>query len=178
MILEDIFNGLQGGSSPEDSQNNSSENTNEIITTKEVKKMARNFVEYHIQEGAFHTFKVSAGQTIRIGQMVEIVGDRTVGVAGAGSTKAIGVVYSGSVGKDGLNTGYVGDEGDVVTVVALKPLVYLEAGEAVTAGDVLVTEANGTAGAIDTVGGQSAMNKIGLALEGATAGERFLAMIG
>ena len=140
--------------------------------------MARNFVEYHIQEGAFHTFKVASGQTVKIGQMVEIVGNRTVGVAGAGSTKAIGVVYSGTVGKDGLNDGYSGDEGDVVTVVALKPLVYLEAGDGgVTAGDILKTDANGNAVAL-VEGTDSSFAKIGLALEDGTAGERFLALLG
>lgn len=140
--------------------------------------MARNFVEYHIQEGAFHTFKVASGQTVKIGQMVEIVGDRTVGVAGADSDKVIGVVYSGTVGKDGLNVGYSGDEGDVVTVVALKPLVYLEAGAGgVTAGDKLKTDANGNAVAL-VVGTDSDLAKVGLALEAGTAGDRFLALLG
>lgn len=134
--------------------------------------MARNFVEYHIQEGAFHTFKVASGQTIKIGQLVAVAGDRTVKVAGAGE-KAIGVVYSGSVGKDGLNVGYVGDEGDVVTVVALKPLVYLEAGATVSAGAVIASGDNGTA-----VAGTGVEPEIGIALEGANSGERFLVLLG
>jgi len=134
--------------------------------------MARNFVEYHIQEGAFHTLKVATGQTVKIGQMVTVTGDRTVSVAGAGEN-AIGVVYSGSVGKDGLKVGYVGDEGDVVTVVALKPLVYLEAGGAVKAGDVLASGANGT-----VVTSPDGSSRVALALEGANTGERFLAMLG
>lgn len=143
--------------------------------------MARNFVEYHIQEGAFHTFKVASGQTVKIGQVVEIVGDRTVGVAGADSQKAIGVVYSGTVGKDGLNVGYVGDEGDVVTVIALKPLVYLEAGSAVTAGDMLASNGAGTvkphtSTATFVAGEYNAV--VGIALEAGAVGERFLAMIG
>jgi len=95
--------------------------------------MARNRVEYYIQEGAFHTFKVNADETLFIGQPVAIRGDMTVGLADAGE-EAIGIVYSGSVGKDGVNEGYKGDEGDVVTVVMLKPLVYLTAGGAVPAG--------------------------------------------
>lgn len=138
--------------------------------------MARNFVEYHIQEGAFHTFKVASGETIKIGQLVTVGGDRTVKVAGA-SDVAIGVVYSGTVGKDGLKEGYVGDQGDVVTVVALKPLVYLEAGDAITAGDILKAGDEGTA--VPVIGdGSDLAQKVGIALEGATQGQRFLAMIG
>jgi len=138
--------------------------------------MARNFVEYHIQEGAFHTFKVASGQTIKIGQLVKVAGDRSVAVAGDGD-KAIGIVYSGTVGKDGLNVGYDGDEGDVVTVVALKPLVYMEAGGAITAGEGLKAGANGTAVPLAGDGSDLAL-KVGIALEGATSGNRFLAMIG
>ncbi|MBL5777000.1 hypothetical protein HV436_01450 [Bacillus sporothermodurans] len=104
--------------------------------------MARNKVEYHIQEGAFHTFKVKAGQTIKIGQPVVVSGDMTVSLAGAG-TEAIGIVYSGTVGLDGVNDGYKGDNGDVVTVIVLKPIVYLTAGGAVTAGDNVEVGAGG-----------------------------------
>jgi hypothetical protein len=134
--------------------------------------MARNFVEYHIQEGAFHTFKVNAGETVKIGQLVSVKGNRTVGVAGAGDD-ALGVVYSGTVGLDGVNDGYQGDNGDVVTVVVLKPLVYLEAGAGVTAGSALEAGANGTA--INNAGTNP---KIGTALETKTTGERFLAILG
>lgn len=103
--------------------------------------MARNKVEYHIQEGAFHSFKVNAGETLFIGQPVAVRGDMTVGLANAGE-EAIGIIYSGSVGKDGINEGYKGDEGDVVTVVLNKPLVYLTAGGAIPAGgDVQVGDA-------------------------------------
>lgn len=143
--------------------------------------MARNFVEYHIQEGAFHTFKVASGQTVKIGEVVEVVGDRTVQTAGPDSQKAIGVVYSGTVGKDGLNVGYVGDEGDVVTVVALKPLVYLEAGVDVNAGDKLASNGAGAVkphASTETFSAGEYNAVIGIALEGATAGERFLAMLG
>jgi hypothetical protein len=138
--------------------------------------MARNNVEYHIQAGAFHTFKVAAGQTIRIGQIVELTGDLTVGVAGADSDSVVGVVYSGTVGIDGLTDGYKGDNGDVVTVVVLKPFVYLTADGAITAGAILTAGANGraVAGATPTVG-----TRVGIAVTGAaTAGEKFVAMLG
>jgi hypothetical protein len=138
--------------------------------------MARNFVEYHIQDGAFHTFKVASGETIKIGQLVQIAGDRTVEVAD-GTKTAIGVVYSGTVGKDGLGVGYVGDEGDVVTVVALKPLVYLEAGGNITAGALLKASGSGQAVAIDTATGNG-YDAIGVALEAGSLGNRFLAMLG
>lgn len=95
--------------------------------------MARNKVEYHIQEGSFHTFKVASGQTVKIGEPVKVTGDMEVSLAGAGE-KAIGIVYSGTVGKDGISVGYEGNEGDVATVIALKPIVYLTAGGAIPAG--------------------------------------------
>lgn len=136
----------------------------------------RNLVEYHIQDGAIFTFKVKAGQTVKIGQMVELTGDREVQVSGASSTKAIGVVYGGTVGKDGVGVGFLGDEGDVVSVVVLKPLVYLKASGAVTAGANLVTATGGdvkVAGAVGTETGRI----VGMAIQGASSGERFVAML-
>jgi hypothetical protein len=137
--------------------------------------MARNRVEYHIQEGAFHTFKVEAGQTAYIGQFVEVAGDRTVQPAGAGSTKVVGQVYSGTVGLDGLTDGYKGDNGDVVTVIALKPLTYVEVGGAVTAGANLKADSGNAVS--HTEGTDSDNAVIGLALEGGASGERILAML-
>lgn len=104
--------------------------------------MARNKVEYHIQAGAFHTFKVQAGETLFIGQPVAIRGDMTVGLANEGE-EAIGVVYAGNVAKDGVNEGYKGDDGDIVTVVMNKPIVYLTAGGAIPAGGDIQVGANG-----------------------------------
>jgi hypothetical protein len=104
--------------------------------------MARNKVEYHIQAEATFTFKVEAGQTLKIGQPVAVTGDMKVGLAGAGE-RALGIVYSGTVGIDGVNVGYQGDKGDVVTVVVNKPLVYVTAGGAVTAGADLEVGAGG-----------------------------------
>ncbi|MGG3623117.1 hypothetical protein ABES25_06080 [Bacillus gobiensis] len=139
--------------------------------------MAQNFVESHIQQGALHTFRVQAGKTVKIGEMVEVAGDRTVQTAGTGSTKAIGVVYSGTVGKDGRNVGYSGDDREVATVVVLKPFVFLKANIAITAGDVLKADTNGGVAVVDTAT-SNGYDSIGLALEGATAGERFLALLG
>lgn len=103
--------------------------------------MARNKVEYHIQEGAFHTFKVQTG-TLKIGQPVKIAGDMAVALAGAGEG-AIGIVYSGTVGIDGVNVGYQASKGDVVTVIINKPLVYLPVTASVTAGADLEVGADG-----------------------------------
>jgi hypothetical protein len=136
--------------------------------------MAQNRVEYHIQDGAIFTFKVAVGQTIRIGQLVELTGDREVSLPTGLSTKLVGVVYGGTVGIDGVNDGFKGDNGDVVSVVVLKPFVYLEAGEAITAGALLSSGANGVA---MTTGATNA-NKIGMAIQGASAGERFVAILG
>ncbi|AWC27143.1 hypothetical protein CG478_000960 [Bacillus cytotoxicus] len=140
--------------------------------------MAKNFVEHHIQQGGLHTFKVEAGQIVKIGEMVEITANGKVQVAGADSQKVVGVVYSGTVGIDGKNVGYSGDENMVATVVVLKPFVYLEAGATITAGDALKTEAGGKVVKLNTVAGDTALIKIGLALQGANAGERFLALLG
>lgn len=138
--------------------------------------MAQNKVEYHIQAGAFFTFKVKADQTLKIGQLVELTGDREVGLATAGSKKAVGVVYGGTVGIDGIGEGFKGERGDVVTVVILKPFVYLTAGGTITAGAHLKTGTNGNAVAL---GGTDTFDmKIGTAITGATSGASFLAVLG
>lgn len=138
--------------------------------------MARNKVEYHIQEGAFHTFKVASGQTIKIGQPVKVTGDMTVSLATKGD-QAIGIVYSGTVGLDGLNVGYKGDNGDVVTVIVLKPIVYLTAGTGgVTAGNPIQV---GDAGKfIHRDGTTNTGEVVGIALSGALADADFIALLG
>lgn len=135
--------------------------------------MAKNRVEKHIQAGAFFTFKVAAGQNIKIGQLVELTGNREVSVAGAASSKVVGVCYSGTVGIDGVNDGYVGDNGDVVTIVVLKPLVYLEANGAIAAGDLLASSAGGT-----VVAGGTGDTLVGHAVEDGTDGQRILVLLG
>ena len=137
--------------------------------------MARNKIEYHIQEGAFHTFKVASGETIKIGNPVVVTGDLSVSLAGKG-TDAIGIVYSGTVGLDGLTVGYQGDKGDVVTVIVLKPIVYLTAGATVAAGnDVQV----GSAGKFVYSDGTTYTGVIiGKALSGAVVDEDFVALLG
>ena len=99
--------------------------------------MAKNKVEFHIPHTAFFTFKVAAGQTLVAGDLVSITGDRTVSRAAAGA-RVVGVVYSGTVGKES----YVGNDGDVVTVVVNKPFVDLTAGGTVAAGALLEAAAN------------------------------------
>lgn len=138
--------------------------------------MALNKVEYHVQSGAFFTFKVQAGQTVKIGEIVEIVGDRTVKTAVADSQAPVGVVYSGTVGVDGVTTGYQGNNGDVVTVIVLKPIVYLTAGATVAAGNQLKTGANGTA-VPATVATDLYNERVGIAITGAASGSKFLALL-
>lgn len=140
--------------------------------------MAKNFVESHIQNGAFHTFKVEAGQVVKIGDVVEITANGKVQIASAGSQKVIGQVYSGTVGVDGRNVGYSGDDAQVATVVVLKPFVYMLAEEAITAGDALKAGASGGVAVLDTVGGDTALNKIAMALESGSQGERVLCLLG
>lgn len=135
--------------------------------------MARNKVEKHIQAGAFHTFKVKAGQTVKIGQFVEIQGDMEVGLPSAlTSQKVIGQVYSGTVGLDGVKDGYKGDNGDVATVIVLKPMTYVPAGEALVAGDVF--QANTAGKAVKLTTGI----KAGLIIHGAGNGEDAIALLG
>lgn len=132
--------------------------------------MARNKIEYHIPAGSFHTFKVAPTKTLYIGQPVVITGDMEVDLAGAGE-KALGIVYSGTVGVDGINSGYKGDDGDVVTVVCLKPLVYLTAGGTVTAGDLVEVDGNGDF--VTVTSGEP----VAVACSGATSSNQFIAAL-
>lgn len=141
--------------------------------------MAKNLVEYHIQDGAIFTFHVAAGHTIKIGEFVEISGDRIVSAAQDGSTKVVGIVYSGTVGVDGVNVGYRGDHGEVVSVVALKPIVYAKAAGAIAAGDSLQTAGSGKHVATLDTATATGFEKIGMALTGASAaGEEVIVMLG
>lgn len=141
--------------------------------------MAQNLVEYHIQDGAIFTFKVAAGQNIKIGDFVEVSGDQTVSPAADGSTKVVGIVYGGTSAKDGVGAGYSGDKGHVVSVVALKPLVYAKAAGAITAGDSLQTAGSGKQVATLDTATATGFEKIGMALTGASvAGEEVIVMLG
>lgn len=142
--------------------------------------MAQNRVEYHIQDGAIFTFKVKAGQTVKIGEIVELTGDREVQTAAANSQKVVGVAYGGTVGKDGVNVGFKGDEGDVVSVVVFKPFVYLTASGAVTAGSFLKAAAAGKA-AVHTDAGTYTVGDgkqvFGMAITGAADSAKFIAIL-
>lgn len=142
--------------------------------------MAKNYVEQYTQAGAFHSFKVEEGQTVKIGQLVEITPNGKVQVAGAGSIKVLGTVYSGTTGKDGRNVGYEGDKGEVATVVVLKPLVYLEASGTVTAGDSLKAGVNGTVvthSSGTTFVQDEYKQVVAMALASGTTGERVLSIL-
>jgi hypothetical protein len=139
--------------------------------------MARNKLERHIQAGAFHTFKVKAGSTLKIGDIVEVSGDLEVTKAGATSTKVIGVVYSGTVGIDGVTDGYQGNNGDVVTVITLKPQVYMTTGGAVTAGQVLKSDANGKIVPL-VIGTDNDNARVGLALTAGASGADVVVLLG
>ncbi|MGI2792231.1 hypothetical protein [Bacillus cytotoxicus] len=141
--------------------------------------MAKNFVESHIQQGAFHTFKVEAGQVVKIGDVVEITANGKVQIAGAGSQKVVGQVYAGSVGVDGRNVGYSGDNNEVATVVVLKPFVYMLAESAtITAGDALKAGSTGGVAVLDTASGDTALQKIAMAIESGSQGQRILCLLG
>jgi predicted acyltransferase (DUF342 family) len=139
--------------------------------------MARNKLEYHIQSGSFQTFAVKAGQTVKIGEIVEVSGDLEVQRATATSTKVLGVVYSGTVGVDGVTVGYQGNNKEKVTVIVLKPIVYLPAGATVTAGAVLKSDANGKIAPL-VIGTDNDNARVGIALTGATAGNDAIVALG
>lgn len=96
--------------------------------------MARNKVEYHIPHHAFFTFAINTGETLVPGDLVKLTGNLTVGAASAAADNVLGVVYAGTVGK----SEYKAADGDKVTVVVNKPLVYLTASAAVVVGAKLV----------------------------------------
>src|SRR5574343_1414824 len=140
--------------------------------------MGMNTVEINIQDGALHTFKVKAGVNIKIGDLVEISGDYEVQKAGVTSTKVIGIVDSGTVGIDGINVGYSGDQKHVVTVVMLKPQVLIKAGTGgLTAGNIVKSDANG-AGVALVQGTDSDLARVGIVLKGATAGNMAVVALG
>ncbi|AMR60054.1 hypothetical protein LEO2_15 [Bacillus phage Leo2] len=140
--------------------------------------MAQNRVEVHIPHTANFTFKVQAGQNVKIGDFVELSGDREVKPAAAGSKKVIGMVYSGSVGIDGVNDGYSGDKGQVATVVVNKPLVYATVTDSapVAAGDPLkVTSAKRVA----TLGEDDTLDmKVGTAVTAGGTGQKIVILLG
>lgn len=135
--------------------------------------MARNFVEVHIDDASLFSYRVKAGQNIKIGELVEISGDLEVQKAGAGSVKVIGIVFSGTVGVDGINDGYEGDKKHVVTVALAQKgnQVYLKAGTGgLVAGDLVKADANGH-GVKVTVGTDAPEAVVGVVQKGAVAGE-------
>lgn len=129
--------------------------------------MAQNKVEYHIPRDSRHSLDVQAGQVVKIGDPVKITGDFEVAVAGAGEL-AVGVVYGGTVGIDGVNVGFDGDKNHTVTVIVHKPLVYMTAGGAVTAGAKLEV---GASGKVVTL---SAGEQIGQAITGGALNEKIV----
>ncbi|AVO23019.1 hypothetical protein [Bacillus phage Anath] len=140
----------------------------------------QNKVELNIPSGALFPFKVQAGQTVKIGQVVEIAGNRAVQVAPADSKKVIGVVYSGTVGIDGINVGYQGDKDDVATVVVMKPMVYLEAGASITAGDLVKSFGTGKITKLDlaTPATNTPDMLVGRAVSGGSAGQKVIVALG
>ena len=135
--------------------------------------MARNFVEVHIDDASLFSYRVKAGENIKIGELVEISGDLEVQKAGADSVKVIGIVFSGTVGIDGINDGYDGDKKHVVTVALAQKgnQVYLKAGTGgLTAGDLVKANADGHGVAV-TVGTDAPEAVVGIVQKGAVAGE-------
>ncbi|WP_353853961.1 hypothetical protein [Bacillus sp. Bos-x628] len=111
--------------------------------------------------------------------MVEITANGKVQKASAGSQKVVGQVYAGTVGVDGKNVGYNGDQNMVASVVVLKPFVYMLAESAtITAGYSLKAGANGGVEVLDTVTGDTPLQKIAMAIESGVQGQRVCCLLG
>lgn len=134
----------------------------------------QNKVELNIPSGALFPFKVASG-TVKIGEVVEIAGNRAVKTATADSKAVIGVVYSGTVGVDGVNVGYSSANDDVVTVVVMKPMVYLQASGTVTAGSLLKSTG---AGKVADIGAGTFDMALGRAISGGTNGSKVIVALG
>lgn len=76
---------------------------------------------------------MTASAAITAGRLVEVTGNRTVGMAGANSLKVIGVALEG--------TDFVGTPDKIA--VASGGVFLLTASGAISAGDILVAAANG-----------------------------------
>lgn len=101
------------------------------------------------------TLTYTASAAITGGQLVEVTGSGTVGPAGAGSLKVVGVA-----GHDAAN-------GDRVTIHTGGVQRVNAAAGGVTAGDIL---AAGAAGTVAPIGAGAFGTKIGIALTTAAAG--------
>ncbi len=150
--------------------------------------MAQNLVEINVPDFSTHTFKVKAGTNVKIGDFVVLSENWTVEPAPTGGTNAvIGMVYSGTVGVDGVGVGYSGDKGDVVTVIISKPLVWATVSSTkapVAAGDYLIANSAKRVATYDppTAEKPEATDTpdmiIGRAVTSGGAGERIAIMLG
>lgn len=108
------------------------------------------------------------------GRLVELTGNRTVGPAGAGSVKVIGVAqFDVPAARATVSGVQVGDGNELV--VLNNCYVILVASGAIAAGDKLIAAAAGQASAAAAT--PDARTVIGIALEAATNGNTFLARV-
>jgi hypothetical protein len=111
---------------------------------------------------------MSAGAAITAGRLVEITGNRVVGMAGADSVKVCGVALEGSDG--------VGAPSADKIAVASGGVFLLTATGAIAAGDKLVAGANGTVSTVAAAAAtlQSMIDTraiVGIALEAIANGQ-------
>lgn len=119
------------------------------------------------------TYTCSAAVTA--GQLVELTGDRTVGPAGAGSLKVVGVaLWDVPAARASIQGPQVGD-GSELTAVTLAVLPVTASG-AVAAGDALIAAA---AGAVAAAGAApDARTVVGRSLQAIANGATGYALIG
>lgn len=111
---------------------------------------------------------MTASAAITAGRLVEITGNRTVGMAGAGSMKVMGVALEG--------TDFVGTADKLA--IATGGVFLLTATGAISAGDKLIAGANGTVSTLAAAGAayvQAEANAtrqiVGVALEAIANGQ-------
>lgn len=117
----------------------------------------------------------TASAAVTAGQLVETTGDRTVGPAGAASTKVVGVaLWDVPAARVSIQGPQVGDVNrlTVVTMCAVK----LTASGAIAAGDTLIAAA---AGAVSAAGATpDARTVVGRALQAISNGNTGLCLLG
>lgn len=116
----------------------------------------------------------TASAAITGGRLVELTAARTVGPAGAGSTKCVGVAqWDVPASRASIEGPQVGDGNELV--VLDDCFVTLVASGAIAAGDKLIAAAAGQASVAGAT--PDARTVVGTAIEAATNGNTFLAKV-
>lgn len=119
------------------------------------------------------TITMTVSAAVTAGRLVEVTGNRTVGLAGAASLKVIGVALEGS--------DFVGTPDKIA--VKTGGAFRLRATGAIAAGDQVIAAANGTVSTLAAAGGATAADinnaraVVGVALEAIAGGQDGLVLL-